>query len=619
MICLKCLRKNPPRRYASAAHLADDLKRFRERKPIQARAVGRSERLWRWSQRNPVVAGLSLALGLTLLVGLVVVTLLWQQAERQRATAVDAGERARELAAEARRQQIVAEKQSRLAVAEADRASKEAARANRTAQVLTEMFEAADPLGLGGIPALKPRASENLSVVEILDRGAKRVVEDLAREPETQAKLLDTIGNVYCTLGLTKRAKPLLVKALDLRRKTLPKDHPDLAASLHSLAWLNHQTGDWAAAEQLYRQALAIRRTRAKADPLALSVTLLNLGWLLADLSDLEDAEALFKEALELRLRRLGAGHRDVAVARAGLVAVYVLQKKYLKALPHYQRAMVTFRKVEGGKGLVESINLFQRGLLARELPAARLLLGMKKGETAEDCLKRSLALGRQVLGERHVYVALVTHELAFTLQHTGKADEAEKAYRDCLAIAREHGLDHPKSTVLLGNFCLFLAQRGKRAEADRLLAEALAARQRREVPDPAAVADILVIQAELLIGQGSESRRQQLLREALGHYCQAGGNPRGHIFVCLHCLGECLAASELIGAACDIARAAAGRMRKGERDRYLGLAMSVLRRARAKGFRDGKRLREERDLEVLRGRADFQSLLRGLEGISEK
>jgi serine/threonine protein kinase/WD40 repeat protein len=74
-ICLKALSRTPASRYATAGALADDLSRFLERKPIQARPVSAAERMWRWCRRRPALAGL-IATASALLVTVVAASLM---------------------------------------------------------------------------------------------------------------------------------------------------------------------------------------------------------------------------------------------------------------------------------------------------------------------------------------------------------------------------------------------------------------------------------------------------------------------------------------------------------------------------------------------------------------
>jgi WD40 repeat protein/serine/threonine protein kinase len=80
-ICLKCLQKEPKRRFASAKGLAEDLRRYLRGETIMARPISRAERVRKWIKRHPAVSVMSALLAAVTLIGLATTTWLWRRAE----------------------------------------------------------------------------------------------------------------------------------------------------------------------------------------------------------------------------------------------------------------------------------------------------------------------------------------------------------------------------------------------------------------------------------------------------------------------------------------------------------------------------------------------------------
>jgi WD40 repeat protein len=123
-ICLKCLEKEPGKRYAAAAALAEDLGRYLAGEPIVARPVTRSERAWKWVRRRPLIASLVASVVVIGLLGLTGIIWQWREAVAARTDAQTQARIARENESAALAARGEAQAQAQVARDEAESANR---------------------------------------------------------------------------------------------------------------------------------------------------------------------------------------------------------------------------------------------------------------------------------------------------------------------------------------------------------------------------------------------------------------------------------------------------------------------------------------------------------------
>jgi tetratricopeptide (TPR) repeat protein len=231
-IVLKAIAKEPARRYAAAEAMAEDLRRFLSDRPILARRTSQVERLWRWSRRNPALAGSLGASFLILAIGCAGMTLLWRRAEaqRRRADGLLALSEARRTEAETNR----AEAERQRARAEAHFAKARAA----VDELLTQVSESQ----LASVPGLQPLRRDLLG-------SALAYYEDFVRQrgddPSLKAGLAAAqlrLARIQRELGEEAKARNTLQAAIALHEAAL-RDQPDDRALRHGLAQCCVQLG----------------------------------------------------------------------------------------------------------------------------------------------------------------------------------------------------------------------------------------------------------------------------------------------------------------------------------------------------------------------------------------
>jgi eukaryotic-like serine/threonine-protein kinase len=500
VICLKALRKEPARRYASVLGLRDDIERHLTGHPVLARPDTTRYRLRKWAgrHRGGVAVGAAAAAGLVLLTTVYVA-------------------------------QVGAER---------DQARLEAAKAAEVAGFLQGLFELSDPSQSRG---------ETVTVREVLDEGAARLDTELANQPEVRTTMMRVVGDVYGSLGLQAQGRAFLQQALAEQTALYGPEHPEVARTMMSLGMALQDDGEFEEAGRMFRESLALhRRFHGDRHPVVaeglhhlsfleetlgnvevardlmqehLSVSLdihhaddyrvagarVKLAGLMRRTGELEAAEPLLRDGLEVQRRHYGEPHPTVASTMRNLAALLRDAGRFAEADTLFQEVIAMRRALFGD----------HHPDVANALNSHGVLLG-RMGETdrATTVMREVLAYFEGVHPDRdHPSLAAIYHNLAEFLS----GDEAVEAYLLAIAVSdRAYPSRHPnRAYSLRGLGARYLAQ-GDPVRAEPYLRQALELRREALRPGHRLTAQVLVDLGGALRAQGRLQEAEALLLEGV-------------------------------------------------------------------------------------------------------
>ena len=395
VLSLKALEPHPERRYRTADALIRDLDALLDGRPLEAQANKLRYTIGKFARRNRKVL-ISVAAMLMLIAGMIVFYTL--RLERARNAAL-----------------------------------REAARTRAIQQFTESLFD-------GGDQAAGP--AMDLKAVELLDRGRQEAAS-LSSDPEMQSEMQETLGGIYQKLGKLDLADPLLVAALNERKKFLGTDNRKVAESL------------------------------------------ISLGLLRKDQDKLDEAETLVRQGLEMNQRTISRVSREVAradTARAmvALGAVLEVRAKYDQA----QQALEDALKLQPQ-------NADATGETAENLTElANVYFYQGKYDLSENLNNKALAIDRHLFGDANPAVAQELNNLGAIEMNRGNYRPSEAYYRRALAITEAwYGSNHPETAANLTALAQPLTFDKQEPEAQSDLERALAIQEHVNGPINATVA----------------------------------------------------------------------------------------------------------------------------------
>ncbi len=537
----KALEKDKARRYASAAGMAGDLRRYLNDEPIIARPASATYQLQKFARRHKaLVAGVA-AVFVVLMAGIIVST--WEATRARRAEQV---------------------------------ANTESATAKAVNNFLQNDLLAQASANSQARPDTKP--DPDLKVRTALDRAAAQIEGKFKTQPLVEASIRQTIGNTYKELGLYPEAQRQLERTLDLRHRALSDENPDTLDTINNLAGLYLDQGKYAQAEPLLTKALDVRRRVLGAEHPDTLTSMNDLAYLYLDQGKYTQAEPLFTKALNARRRVLGAEHPDTLTSMNDLALLYWHQGNYAQAELLDIKLLEMRRRVLGAEhpatlaGMNNLALVYQnQGKYAQAEPLFTTVaevygrvLGNEHADTltamnnlatlyrdqgkyaqAEPLFTKALDVRRRVLGEEHPDTLSSMNNLATLYRDQGKYAQAEPLYSKFFEISRRVlGEGHPYTLKGMDNLAALYRDQGKYAQGEQLYSKFLEVSRRVLGKEHPYTLSGMYGLAQLYVHQGKYAQAEAQLREAISSYQEAKIETWGR-YSCQSLLGASLAAQK--------------------------------------------------------------------------
>jgi non-specific serine/threonine protein kinase/serine/threonine-protein kinase len=411
----KALATQRDARYDSAAALADDLERFRERRPLQAVPHTRAYVLRTFAARHRFGLATAAAMLLALVAGA--------------ALAVHGMALARQSEAIARQ---------------------EATRAEQVSEFVRGMLAGVDPEHAGGMDTRLMRS--------ILDTAASRASHELAGQPDVHADIETMIGDSYASLGEFELAARHYQAALEAIGET-SEPPAATAAILSRRAAAVNAAGRTDEALDEAQRAVRMAAGLDPGDRRRLQVEY-GLAGLERDAGRLDESRRRFRDVLERQRASLGADDPDTLASMQGLAICDLAGGHYEEAETLLKTVIAHYRRQLGPDDLKTIGAIVTLGVLQNE---------RERYEQAADLLQPVLPAVERLYGPEHPRTLVVVMNLGSALRYQGRYAEARPHYLRALELSRQiYGPAAPRTLMAEGNLSLMLRDIGDLAEAER-------------------------------------------------------------------------------------------------------------------------------------------------------